>query len=253
MLIVSVSWGNDSLALVRYLHEHEALAKYDRVICVYADTGWASEDWPERVAQAEAAAKTYGFEAVRLQSIGFVPLARLKKAFPRNGIQFCTTELKIKPITAWMEQVDPEAEAIIAVGIRREESKSRADWPIYIESSEKHGGRSAWFPLVRVLTQERDDLIRRAGFEPLPHRSKECFPCINSNRTDLRLLTEVRVAQIEKIEASMGITTEGKPRTLFRPYRHGGAVGIREVVRWANSEHGQYDPDVDCDSGFCGD
>ena len=73
-----------------------------------------------------------------------------------------------------------------------------------------------------------------------------------------RDLTEERVAYIEALEMSMGMTSKGKPRTLFRPYRHGGAVGIREVWRWAKSPRGKYIPDDDqlplmpCDSRWCG-
>lgn len=253
MLIASVSWGNDSVALVQWLHEHDALSRFGRVLCVYMDTGWYSKDWPARVDCAEALARSFGFEPHRAQSIGFVPLARLKKAFPRNGMQFCTEELKIKPFTAFVDSVDPEREATVAVGIRREESDGRANWPEHVENSDRHGGRDAWFPLVRVREDERNALLARAGFEPLPHRSKECFPCVNSNRADLRLLTEDRIAEIEALEADMGITSNGKPRTLFRPYRHGGAVGIREVVRWAHSDRGKYVREqLSCDSGFCG-
>ena len=255
MLIASVSWGNDSIALVRWLYEHDALTRFERVICVYADTGWAAKEWPARVAAAEEMARRLGFEVAHVESIGFVPLARLRKGFPRNGMQFCTTELKIKPIRSWMMTVDPGCEAMIACGIRREESNHRARWPEHVENSEQHGGRDAWYPLVRVQEEERNALIRRAGFEPLPHRSKECFPCVNANRRDLRLLTDERVSEIEALETSMGFTGKGKPRTLFRPYRHGGAVGIREVARWASAEHGQYEPleSGSCDSGFCGD
>jgi len=67
------------------------------------------------------------------------------------------------------------------------------------------------------------------------------------------MLSEDRVSEIEKIEASMGVTSKGKPRTMFRPYRHKGAVGIREVKRWADSDRGKYEsPSGGCDGGFCG-
>lgn len=172
-------------------------------------------------------------------------------------MQFCTEKLKIEPITAWLDTVDPTAEATCAIGIRREESARRSLWPETIEDSPQHGGRDAWFPLVRVLEAERDALIRRAGFEPLPHRSRECFPCVNSGKADLWDLPEERVAEIEGFEASMGMTGGGKPRTLFRPAAHGGAVGIREVVRWANSDRGAYSAGQTdlfgaCDGGWCG-
>ena len=50
----------------------------------------------------------------------------------------------------------------------------------------------------------------------------------------------------------MGFTGKGKPRVMFRPKRHLGAVGIRNVVHWAHRTH-EDQPDLfNCDSGFCG-
>ena len=50
----------------------------------------------------------------------------------------------------------------------------------------------------------------------------------------------------------MGFTSKGNPRVMFRPYRHMGATGIREVVKWAHSSRGEYEPPSGCDSGMCG-
>ena len=254
LFFVSVSWGNDSVALVQWLHEKYALGEH-RVICVYADTGWAASDWPARVERGEALARSYGFEVARLHGGNFVELAMKKKSWPRNGMQFCTEELKVKPLTAFHRAHDPDKEGICVAGIRRAESRARAQWPEDVPESPKHDGRDAWFPLVRVTDEERDALLHRAGFEVLAQRSRECFPCIHANRADLRLLPEARIAEIEQLEAAMGHTEEGKPRTLFRPYHHQGATGIRETIAWAWSERGQYDPSYvpGCDSGVCGD
>lgn len=257
MLIASVSYGNDSIALLQWLREQDQLAKHGPILAVYADTGWASKEWPARVERGEALARSYGFEPHRVTSIGFVPLARLKRAWPRHGMQFCTEELKIKPITAFLDSVDPDGAATCVIGVRREESERRAQWPEHIEESPQHGCRDAWFPLVRVLEPERDALIRRAGFEVLGHRSRECHPCVNASKADLWDLPEERIREIEGHEAAMGHTHGGKPRTLYRPAAHGGAVGIRAVVRWANSERGKYGETLlpifgACDGGWCG-
>ena len=244
------SYGNDSIALIEWLREHRASAN---VTTVYSDTKWAAPWWQDRVDRAEAWVRSIGFKTARIESEGFAPLAIRKKGFPRNGMQFCTSELKIAPAMRWLDVHDPEKEAVCAVGVRREESRSRSSWPEWVEESDKHGGRSLWAPLVTYTRERRDELVVRAGFDVLPHRSMECFPCINSNRADLRLLDEARVAEIEALEHSMGVSSEGKPRTLFRPYRHQGAVGVREVLRWAHSDRGGYEPPGSgCDSGFCG-
>lgn len=145
------------------------------------------------------------------------------------------------------------------VGIRRCESQNRANFPEWTESSEKHGGRELWAPLVRHDDSERNALISRSGLQVLPHRSMECFPCVCSNRDDLRMLANYpeRIKAIGELEKEMGHTSKGKPRTMFRPYRHGGAEYIEEVVKWANLSDGQYLPGMDdlfstCDSGWCG-
>ncbi len=248
---VFTSWGNDSIALIQHLHEEGATG----VFCAFSETHWGVPWWAERVAQGEDLARRYGFVPVRIDSVGMVPLVRLKKAWPRQGMQFCTEELKIKPAMAWLDHVDPEKDLTCAVGVRREESRSRMFWPEWTEESDKHGGRDLWSPLVRLREAERNELCDRAGFEILKHRSMECYPCINSNRTDLRTLSgdETRIGYIEEVEKSMGVTSKGKPRVMFRPYKKMKATGIREVIKWAESNPGKYEPPTGgCDGGFCG-
>lgn len=247
MNVVFVSWGNDSIALVQHLVEQ---GKTD-CICVHSDTGWSAPDWADRVKAGEEFAEASGFESVKIPSIGMEKLVQLKKGWPSNQHQFCTKELKIAPALAWLDRVDPDKEAVCVIGVRREESKRRASFPEWVEESSGHGGRSLWAPLVRVQTPERDALIKRAGFDVLTHRSMECYPCVNANRADLRMLTDERVREIEKMESDMGFTRNGKPRYMFRPHRFKGAQGIREVKRWADSERGEYEPSGGCDSGWC--
>lgn len=257
MLIASVSYGNDSVALLQWLHEH-GYATRDRVLCVYADTGWASHEWPARVERAEAWARSIGVEPHRVaRPGGLVALSRLKRAWPRHGMQFCTEDLKVRTITDFLSTVDPEAEATVCIGVRREESERRSQWPEHVPDSPKHGGRDAWFPLVTMREPDRNALVERAGFEVLPYRSRECHPCVNANKVDIRSLSEARIAEIEQLEAAMGVGVEsGAPKTFFRPAAHGGAVGIRAVARWARSERGRFSDAQGelwaCDSGFCG-
>ena len=70
---------------------------------MYSNTGWAAPEWASRVSQAEALVRSYGFIPVQIESEGFVPLAIRKKGFPRNGMQFCTTELKVLPAQRWLD------------------------------------------------------------------------------------------------------------------------------------------------------
>ena len=247
------SFGNDSIALIQWAHEKQL----KDVVVVHSDTGWAAPFWSERIVRAQKWALSLGFKIVSLPSIGMAELARRRKGWPRQGLQFCTTELKLIPAQKWLNSIDPDLETTCLVGVRRAESRARRKWPEWIEESDNHGGRSLWSPLVAFSDDKRDRLLERAGWERLPHPSMECFPCVNANRRDIRLLTEDRVSLIERLEKAMGVTSKGKPRTFFRPYRHMGAIGIREVYKWAMSKRGKYKPPVHladgmgCDSGMC--
>lgn len=257
MYIVFSSGGNDSVALLQF-----ALNKrLENIHVVYQDTGWASQDWGKRISKLSSFCLDNGVTFHILKSEGMVNLVRRKKGFPAGGrmAQFCTAELKIKPAIEWMEKFDPQKEATCLTGVRREESRERMDAPEHVESSERHGGRELWQPLVRTLESQRDQLIKSAGFEVLPHRSQECSPCINANINDLRALSEFEISRLEQLENEMGFTSKGKPRVMFRPARHKGAVGIRDVVGWANiprsrDQIGLFDLTVGsgCSSGFCG-
>lgn len=270
--VIFASYGNDSVALIQWAHEQ----KLENVVVVYSDTGWAAAWWSDRVATMEVWARGLGFGTARTSSIGFRGLAFEKQAFPSQMYQWCSYRLKIEPGERWLQENDPECRAICLVGVRREESQDRAAFPRFNLNSHSHGGRAMVAPMADWTVEIRDEFIRRAGVEPLPHRSMECSPCINSNRPDLQALQEPDICKAESIEQELtdrfGLTKKGKPRTLFRPYRHMGAVGVREVVRWANSPYGKYQPpegDVDfetiiggdpiddlgavgCEAGWCG-
>lgn len=228
--IIFASYGNDSCALIQWAHEMEL----DGVTVVYSDTGWAAAGWSQRVEKMEAWARSLGFRTDRTKSIGFMGLAAEKRGFPTQRYQWCSYRLKIEPGIRWLTENDPDRRAVCLVGVRQEESEDRASFPVWLVKSGNHGGRFMLAPFAEKTTEERDVFLRRAGIEPLPHRSREC-KCINSNKTDLRFFTEEDIREIEAAEAAIG-------RPLFRPHRHMGATGIREMMKWAHSERGKYVP-----------
>lgn len=254
-VFLKASFGNDSIALIQWAHENGLQGL--RVI--YSDTGWAARWWLPRVEAGFALCEKYGYLPTRIESEGFEALVRRKKGFPMNGMQFCTEKLKVEPACEFMDSVDPDRGGVVMVGKRRAESHARSKTEEFVENSLLDDGRFLWHPLYAHSDEERNALVVRAGFEITPTRSKECFPCINSNRADLRELAkdEERVAELEKLEKDMGFTSKGKPRTIFRPHLYKGATGIREMIRWAKSERGKFSLDDgtgggDCYSGQCG-
>lgn len=249
MNIIFGSGGNDSVALFQWAIENGV----KDIHVAYSNTGWAADWWPERINKWANYILSNGAIFHEIESEGMQNLIFRKKAWPTNGIHFCSYELKIKPALEWLEIIDPDKEATCLVGIRRCESSKRANWPEYVEESPNHGGRSLHAPMVRFDDSKRNELILKSGFEVLPHRSMECFPCVDANRNDILMLDENRISLIEKLETEMGYTKNNKARTMFRPAKVKGATGIRQVVEWASRDN--FIPgmnDLFCDSGYCG-
>jgi len=250
MNIIFGSGGNDSVALVQWAIEN----KIKNLHIAYSNTGWAADFWAGRLNEFRRFIEKNDGIYHEIASEGMESLIKRKQAWPRNGMAFCSYELKIKPAMEWLKTVDPDASATCLVGVRREESAKRSNWPEWVEESPNHGGRSLRSPLVRHTEKMRNELILRAGFEVLPHRSMECYPCVNAGKSDIAMLDAGRVDYIELVELGMGVgPISGKRKTMFRPASKKGATGIRDVWQWAQTSNfiaGQ--ADIFCDSGFCG-
>ena len=241
--LVASSGGNDSIALMQLMHEK----KKDFGV-VYNNTGWARDDWAARIKRVADWCFARGVVFYETKSEGMEALVRRKKGWPMpaSAMQFCTSELKEKPTLELLDRIDADKELTIVTGRRREESQNRRDLAQYQDESKKHGGRDVWNPLYLHDEEMRDVLIKSAGFEPLPHSSMECYPCVCANKTDLSCMPkdDPRIDEIEKIEIEMGFTRNEKPRTMFRPYRVGGGVGFRMAVEWGHGKRGWKAPYV---------
>lgn len=235
--LVTSSGGNDSIALQQFMYDEG----YNFGV-VYNDTGWERDDWATRIARISTWCMDRGIQFFITKSEGMESLVRRKKGWPMpaSKMQFCTSILKEEPTLELLSKIDPKKELVIVTGRRREESQNRRDLPQYQDESKKHGGRDVWNPLYLHNAEQRDKLIIGAGFEVLPHQSMECWPCVCSNKSDLAALSKdrPRIELIEKIELEMGHTKNEKPRTMFRPYRVGGGVGIRQAVQWGAGPRG---------------
>lgn len=247
MNVISSSYGNDSVALIQWAKENDL----PDVTVVFIDTGWSAPGWLDRVATMEDWVRSLGFAAVHIKpEIQFEELMRRKKGFPSQRLQWCSGLLKGLPFLTWIDDVDPECKAVVLIGKRREESIDRKDTPEFVDASIYHGGRKIWHALYLHVKAQRDELIRRAGFEPLPHRSKECSPCINANKGDLVSLCSSDIDKVKSLESETN-------QTMFRVAKKGGARGIEQVIQWAHSGRGRFNPKQEnlftsCSSGYCG-
>jgi hypothetical protein len=264
--IVKCSYGNDSIALIQFLHEYNQKHPMGKVVVLYNDTGWGAAWWPARVENAEKnLVVKYGFIPARTKATPWRKLLRERNAWPDKMRRFCTQDLKIEPTQNWLCQHDPEGKSELICGVRREESTARARWPEYADSDTTNEGRPQWSPLVFHTAAMRDELIVRAGWKPLPHRSRECR-CIMANATDLSTYSEQDIKDIEQEERILGAANKNREFTnkfMFHPHRMASHPhGIREVVEWAKKEMVKKEarkkpmkdplgPGGGCDSGYC--
>ena len=251
--IVFSSGGNDSVATIQWAFENGL----DNVVVAYSDTQWASPTWQSRIDRVSNWVRDNGGKMIVIGSEGFPNLVRRKKAFPANGMGFCSYELKIKPAMEWLEGFDPDKSATCYTGVMRIESENRKNWPETLEESPNHGGRRLVSPLACMTLYQRDELLIRAGFDVLGHRSMECSPCINATIKDIQQIDSADVIKVINLEVEMGVgERSGKSKYMFRSHRMAGAKGFAQVKEWADHGGGQYSPDQDdmfgCDSGFCG-
>lgn len=243
------SCGNDSVALMQWAHDRHL----KHVLVVYNDTGWHHPEWEKRIDEVDILAGQMDFCFVRTKTIGMEQLCEERQITPAFRRQFCTQQLKIAPSLKIMDEHDPDKEATVLIGVRREESARRATFPEHTEESEGHGGRALWAPLVRYSAEQRDSLIKATGLSILPHRSRECFPCIYQRKAGIAEMSEEDILKVERVEKATG-------SAWFNPNSKLGNDNIRDVVKWAKTNNYRKNNkdqieliDVDCDSGYCGD
>lgn len=269
--IISISGGNDSIAMLQWVIENRQHFPEERFIATYINTGWAISWWADRMVKVKAFCEDNDIEYVEIKpDLGFEELVRKKGSFPNRIQKYCTFELKVKPSVKWRkEQKLTPKNTIVLTGVRADESARRSHYT----STDELDGYFMLNPIVYLDDGQRDELIVRAGFDVLPTRSCECHPCIyEASKEALRRIEPHKVELIHNLEKDISDFTNAKRKLQKHPkYKEGeifgmfnsvnigeGKGGIKEQIKWANSARGKYtlgQEDMFCDEqlGYCGD
>lgn len=201
-VVASISGGKDSAALSLWLHENGI-----EHIRTFQDTGWEKAETLDYL-RGELTAAIGPITELRAE-LQMRDLILKKVMFPSRQTRFCTQELKIKPMQKFLAELD--ADCVNAVGIRHEESDARASMPEW-EWMDTFDC-DVWRPLIHWTLQDVIDIHKRHNLKPNPlyllgAERVGCWPCINSRKSELRLLAETdpeRVTEIAELEAQVGI------------------------------------------------
>ena len=252
-LVVSVSGGKDSTACMIALREAGLPFR-----AVFADTGWEA---PETYAYLDTLRAIFGpIDVVRAESKtgesrGMVDRIRYRAGFPARMQRWCTTELKVEPLRAYHDALGEDT--ISVVGVRAEESASRAAMP-EVEDDDRWGGW-IWRPLIAWSERDVYEAHHRAGVPlnplyPRGHTRVGCWPCIHARKEEIRLIAEHDPARIDEIERMEHEASAERARrnaidpgryshevgTFFqsRETREGVSAGVRQVVEWSRTSRG---------------
>jgi len=218
--ILLFSGGKDSTALALLLLELGI-----DFIALFADTGW---EHPLTYGYIWGAAETFLQGRLRIirsaKYDGFMDLVVKRKMIPGKQSRFCTEELKVFPLWAFLETLD-DAEITVYQGIRAEESQPRSLMPER-EWTDAAGGYWIERPLFRWSAADVFAIHKKYGVEPNPLYKKGagrvgCFPCIFVNHRELKVLLDLDPFLADRLRALERAATESggdphHPRTMFR-------------------------------------
>lgn len=207
LLVLSVSGGKDSAAASLYLRERGV-----EHVRVFADTGWEHPLTYEHI-RGELTRVLGPIIEVRA-SLTLPELVRKKGMFPSRTRRFCTQELKVKPLAAYVRSLDNEV--VNAVGVRAAESEKRAklsewEWSDTFDCD-------VWRPILRWSEAEVIAIHARHGLRPNPlylmgAERVGCWPCIHARKAEIRLIGELdpaRVDEIRQLETEVQATAQAR-------------------------------------------
>lgn len=174
-IAIGVSGGKDShaaaLAVVAHLRQYAITGP---VLLVHAHLGRV--EWSDSLPTCEALAQYLGLELLvvkrqagdlmdrwlsrwdnSVRRYAHLECMKLIPPWSTSALRFCTSELKVDPITSALRRRFPRGPIINVAGVRAEESAQRAKMPIAKRQDKlcrKHGVGIQWHPILHATKDE---------------------------------------------------------------------------------------------------
>lgn len=231
--LFGVSGGKDSDALALWALFESGFPK-DEIIFTFADT---DNEHDHTYAQIMKLSELHPVIWL-VPELGFWLLVMWKKLFPSRKRRFCTQFLKQQPAQRFAHAlVNAGYKVEMYTGVRAAESKERSVLP---ESQfDDYYALTVHRPLLRWTFKDVLAIHERYNFPmnllyALGVRRVGCFPCINSVKSELRVVSEHSPATVNKIRGAENKLTKMGHRFIF-PREHGAEAipdeGIQDERR----------------------
>lgn len=251
--VLSLSGGKDSAAASLWLHEQGI--EHRRV---FADTGWEHPSTLEYIRDVLEPALG-PVDVVESENGGMVDHIRRQAMFPNRMRRWCTRELKVRPLNAYIFKLMDETQrpAISVIGVRAGESRARSTLPEWDGYKSRRGSYDIWRPLIHWTEQQVIDMHGKHNLPPNPlylagASRVGCWPCIFAKKDEVRLLADLDpqrvevIAQLEDEVSAAASERHGEPRlhTFFEargPAELGGqghVMRIHKVIEWSRTARG---------------
>lgn len=248
-----LSGGKDSAATALWLI-HESGVPRESIRLTFCDTDNEHRLTYAHVMLLSRRFAEWGCEPVEwlYPERGFLELAKWKKRFPSRKARFCTQFLKVIPSREDVQRLIAAGHDVtVHSGVRAGESPERAK--LVDHGFDDMFGCTVNRPLLRKNLADVIAIHERYGLPLNPLYSLGftrvgCFPCINSKKREIKLISihfPERIDQIREEEQSIGrISTFFAPKTVperFRSLTVDTAKGpmnvatIDDVVRWSHT------------------
>lgn len=205
-LIVSYSGGKDSTECLLW-----ALKTGKPVRVVMTDTGNEPPDTPDylRYIERELGVEMEVYQRSQEHTFRGLVLRRGMWPIPARCLVSRTT--KVDDFKWYLESTDTPQDALIILGQRRSESKSRRALPDF--SPIIRSGRACYRPILDLSVDDVFTSLGNAGILAHPaygngRKRVGCVWCVNSSRDDLVRDEEIypqRCAELRELRASIGL------------------------------------------------